>query len=201
MHEETERSQRDETMTAGENSESPERTLPRWKMFSIGTGALLLVSGLALQGYGWVSGSDGTPTGAKVSTPNGSSNLTGQKFLPNEESDPPDAPRAEERSALDDWSPTLVKGGFGLLVGFCVGYALRTFAKLAALFFGLVFLAILLLSWGGLVTVHWDKMSDGFDHLVGAMKGQFQSFKAFLQGSLPTAGLSGLGLFTGLKRK
>ena len=88
-----------------------------------------------------------------------------------------------------------------LFVGFCVGYALRVFAKIAMLVFGLVFIGILLLSWSGVVEVDWGKLSDGFDNLVGSLSTQFQSFKAFLQGSLPSASLGAVGLVGGLKKR
>lgn len=193
---------RDDTSTKADRGL---RGLPFWKKGLLFVAGLLVVSGLAIKGYSLVAGTSksaskesGAPSGS-----DGSGNLVApQKLLPGEgPTEPRERPSVEEPSTLDEWSPALVKGGLSLFVGFCVGYALRSFAKLAALVLGLVFIGILVLSWSGVVQVEWDKVSAGFDSLVAAVKTQFESFKVFLQGSLPSASLATVGLVSGLKKK
>jgi uncharacterized membrane protein (Fun14 family) len=102
---------------------------------------------------------------------------------------------------LDEWSPTLVKGGLGFFVAFWIGYSIRVFAKIVGLFAGLFSLGVLGLQQLGWVTVEWDVAHDQFAALPGFIAEQFSGFKTFLQGSLPSAGMASLGLFAGLKKK
>lgn len=48
--------------------------------------------------------------------------------------------------------------GFGGIAGWCVGFTLKKFAKLAALFVGTVFIAIQYLAYNQYVTVDWEKI-------------------------------------------
>lgn len=107
-------------------------------------------------------------------------------------------PAAEEDSG---WSMFFVKGGFSLFLGFCIGYALRTFLKVSMVAFGIVGLCILGLSYGGVLDVDWARISAAFDGIASRVKDEAQGFQTFLTGSLPAAGMAGLGLVTGLKRR
>ncbi|HQG27523.1 MAG TPA: FUN14 domain-containing protein, partial [Candidatus Ozemobacteraceae bacterium] len=48
--------------------------------------------------------------------------------------------------------------GFGGIAGWCVGFTLKKFAKMAALVVGTVFIAIQYLAYNQYVTVDWDKI-------------------------------------------
>lgn len=102
---------------------------------------------------------------------------------------------------LKDLSPTFLKGGFGMFVGFAIGFAIRAFLRLAVLIVGVYMLALTLMAYAGWVEIHWDVMGDQFDQLVENLDAQFKSFKAFLTGSIPTSGMAALGFFVGLKKK
>lgn len=102
---------------------------------------------------------------------------------------------------FDPWGPTIFRLGFSFFVAFAIGFALRAFIRLSLVYLGLVFLTVLGLSWLGWVEIHWAAPSEQFDALASGLREQFESFRAFLQGSLPAAGLAGLGLFTGLRKK
>lgn len=48
--------------------------------------------------------------------------------------------------------------GFGGIAGWCVGFTLKKFAKMAALIVGIVFIAIQYLAYNQFVTVDWEKI-------------------------------------------
>ena len=99
-----------------------------------------------------------------------------------------------------DWSPFFIKGGFSFFVGFCIGYALRAFFKISAVALGLVFLVVFGLEYAGLLQVDWDSAGELYDAAIAKLGTEFDSAKAFITGSLPSAGLAGLGLYAGFKR-
>ena len=54
--------------------------------------------------------------------------------------------------------PYLPDLSVGAILGFCAGYAIRKIGKMTALIVGLLFLALQILAWQGLLTVHWDRI-------------------------------------------
>ena len=102
---------------------------------------------------------------------------------------------------LDEWSPTMVKGGLSFFVAFWIGYSIRVFAKICGLFVGLFCVGMLGLQQLGWVTVEWSVAQAQFSSLPDLIATQFEGFKIFLQGSLPSAAMASLGLFTGLRKK
>ena len=102
---------------------------------------------------------------------------------------------------LDEWSPTLVKGGLSFFVAFWIGFLIRVFATVCGLFVGLFGLGLLGLQQLGWLTVEWSVAQAHLGALPDLIAAQFGGFKSFLQGSLPSAGMAGLGLFAGLKKK
>ena len=99
------------------------------------------------------------------------------------------------------WSPFFLKGGFSFFVAFCVGYATRVWLKMAAFFLGTFFLGVFVLSYVGAVDVDWVTLEGWWDAFAGRVEAEAVDFKTFLTGSLPQAGLAGLGLVAGFKRK
>jgi uncharacterized membrane protein (Fun14 family) len=94
-----------------------------------------------------------------------------------------------------------VKGGFGLFVGFAIGFAIRAFIKLATVIIGFYLLTLTMLAYAGWVEIHWDIMEGQFNGLISNLGAQFESFKAFLTGSIPSSGLTAAGLAGGLRQK
>jgi uncharacterized membrane protein (Fun14 family) len=93
-----------------------------------------------------------------------------------------------------------VKGGFSFFVGFCIGYALRAFFKISAVALGVVFLAIFGLQQIGIVEVDWGTAGELYDAAIEKVSGELDSFRGFLTGSLPSAGLAAFGLYAGFRR-
>ena len=177
------------------------KEFPRWKKVLLTVAGFLLVSGVALQAFALVRG-DKAPEGGKVVSDKGTLPGVGGAGLV----DSPDRPRAEgegadgKDSAFKEWSPALMKGGLSFFLGFCIGYAVRTFFRISAVVIGLVALAIFGLSYAGVLNVDWHQIQDGFDKVVAVVKEQASGFQSFITGSLPAAGLAAMGLFTGFKR-
>jgi uncharacterized membrane protein (Fun14 family) len=175
------------------------KEFPRWKKVLLTVAGFLLVAGGALQVFALTRGDKG-PEGGKVVSDH--KNLTGLEpgagFL--ERGDRPDPPAAEEKTSLEEWSPALMKGGLSFILGFCIGYAVRTFFKVSAVVIGLVALAIFGLSYAGVLNVDWQQIQQGFDRVVAAVKEQASGFQSFITGSLPSAGLAAMGIFTGFKK-
>ncbi|MFT4692522.1 MAG: putative membrane protein (Fun14 family) [Limisphaerales bacterium] len=110
------------------------------------------------------------------------------------------APTSSEIGSAD-FSKMFVKGGFGLFVGFAIGFAIRAFIKLATVIIGFYLLTLTMLAYAGWVEIHWDIMEGQFNGLISNLGAQFESFKAFLTGSIPSSGLTAAGLAGGLRQK
>ncbi|MFC4452938.1 FUN14 domain-containing protein [Deinococcus sonorensis] len=46
----------------------------------------------------------------------------------------------------------------GAIFGYCAGYAIKKIGRMTLLLVGLLFLAVQILAWQGLVTVHWSEL-------------------------------------------
>ena len=88
-----------------------------------------------------------------------------------------------------------------MFLGFAIGYAIRAFLRLATVIIGVYFLVLTLMAWAGWVEVHWGVIEGQFNQAVSNLQHQFASFKAFLMGSIPSAGLGAAGLASGLRQK
>lgn len=119
------------------------------------------------------------------------------------EASPPEpaGPAQEQGWSPQDWSPFLLKGGFGLFLGFSIGFAVRAFLRLAVLVAGFYFLLLAIMAYAGWVEVRWDVMSGQFSDVAKMLVAQFSSLKAFLNGAIPASGLTAAGLALGLRGK
>lgn len=114
-------------------------------------------------------------------------------------SEPAPAPAGDIGSR--DVSKIFVKGGFGLFMGFAIGFALRAFIRLAAVIVGFYFLTLTVLAYLGWIEIHWQVIETQVNGLLGNLGAQFESFKAFLTGAIPSSGAAATGLAVGLKKK
>ena len=184
-----------------------------------GCAAVLLVSGLLLQGYGAMRGA--APAGTESSrliAENGRSGAGALTLQPGgalvddrgarrqPAGSPPASTRVSAESPGSDdlvekWSPAMIRGGFGFFVGFAVGLVLRIFFRVSIVVIGLNLLLLFGLSYMGWLEVHWETIEAQFDQWMLSLEQQFTQFKTFISGSLPTVGLSGAGLFTGFRKR
>jgi uncharacterized membrane protein (Fun14 family) len=182
-----------------------------WKIGAVAVAALVLVAGGAMALFG---GGDPVPTEVSESTLSGSTGGAGEipgakgfsgsgggsgSSSPGETAEPA-ADLPPEGSATDLLSPALVRGGISFFAAFALAFALRSFLKLFVIFAGVWVASLFFLASMGWIEVHWTIIDDqfvGWTHTLGA---QFKSMSSFVTGSLPSAGLAGLGLVAGLKK-
>ena len=176
--------------------------MPRWKKVVLTAFVFLFLAGIALRAYAHFKGPEGDASGSVVTDQRNLAepgSAGGAGFVSTRGGPEGEAPEGGGPAA-ESWSPVLMKGSMCFLVGFSVGYALRTFFKVSAVVLGLVCLAIFGLSYAGLVQVDWASLEGHFDQIVGKIQEQAGGFKEFITGSLPSAGLASAGLVTGFKR-
>jgi len=185
------------------------RPLPRWKKCMLAMAAALVVVGVGLRVATALQEDGGRNVVQDPRTGDDTSVETADlrwSLVDSGDRTPPVSPRTQETasegaSTLGEWSPSLVKGGFGFFLGFCVGYALRTFFRIGAVVIGLVLMVFLGLSYAGVLPpLDWAAIEEPFNRLAESVGEQASGFKTFLAGNLPSAGLSGLGVFTGVKK-
>ena len=177
------------------------REFPRWKKVLLTVAVFMLLIGLAMHVYGRLSPGGGA--NGRDGTPEDQRSLTlgqGQSFLPQKGDPLPEATTDSERGEVNDWSPVLMRGGMSFLLGFCVGFALRAFFRISAVFVGLVVLAVLGLDYAGAADINWVAIQEWFNTTLGSLKEQTSGFRSFVAGSIPTVGMTGVGLFTGFKK-
>ena len=193
----------------------------RWKKALCGVAAVLVTAGLGVQIVSAATGRTGPPVaeGDDLAAPAGArsaltgsktTDFTGNEFWPEGEQPPfpgIPVPRGEHEKdpnvseAESNWGPSLLRGGVGFFIGLAVGFALRTLYKVSMVVIGFVLLAFVGFSYVGWVEVHWDAVQADMSNWGTVIEGEFTGFKNFLLGTLPSVGLSGLGIFTGFRKK
>jgi uncharacterized membrane protein (Fun14 family) len=177
-----------------------------WKIGLVVFAGLLVVAGgvLALAGSGEEDDSDAEPSA--IVQPGGGGTPGAEGLFP---TDPPDVDpdgtpeMGEDGAASPDslWSPALLRGGISFFAAFVLALAFRAFLKLALIFAGIWVASLFLLSSAGWLEVHWSAIDASFTGWASAVGDQFESFTRFVTGSLPSAGMAGLGLYAGIRRK
>ena len=174
-----------------------------WKIAAVAVAALLVVGGGALALFGGDDaapvesfrsesvGGAGTIPGAKGFSGSGGVSTTTIETA---------AETAPEEPAGNLLSPALVRGGISFFAAFAVAFALRSFLKIFIIFAGVWAASLFFLASIGWVEVHWSIIDDSFVGLTRTLGAQFESISSFITGSLPSAGLAGLGLVAGLKK-
>ena len=189
-----------------ENSAGDRRRMPRWKKMLLSLATLLVVSGLLIQGYNLVfaKDSEGRSDGSSTISrdPQATTLLPGGAGGGSGSGETSTDKETASGGLLHEWSPALVKGGLSFFLGFSFGYVFRTFFKLSALVVGMIFLGIFGLAQIGFIEgFNWDILQEWYDKAVGRVSKEAKEFKSFVAGSIPSAGMAGLGMFTGFKKR
>jgi uncharacterized membrane protein (Fun14 family) len=180
--------------------------LTRPKMIVLGTAILMMVVGLV---FAVTAERAPRPAGDPDPTPPAIPGF-GQGFAPSRPAGGENGPASRSVEAregtegafgLRDLSPFMVKGGFGLFVGFAIGFAIRAFLRLAVVIIGFYLLVLSMMAYVGWIEIHWTLMEDQFTGLLGHLSSQFESFRAFLTGAIPASGLTATGFVVGLRRR
>ncbi len=177
-----------------------------WKVGAVIVAAFFLAAGgvLALVGGGGPGAlvpeypaASGTAPGPAPG-PGARALLPGDTPLPG--SPAPAEPLAEEPPSGNPWSPALLRGGISFFVAFILAFTFRTFLRIAIVLAGLWVASLFLLASAGWIEVHWEVIDAAFRGWSATIGDQFASVTSFLTGSLPSAGLAGLGLYTGFRK-
>ena len=169
-------------------------TRGKWILLAVAT---LMVAAGVLLGKRSTGGTGGTLAGGKPNSLLGSSFAGSRLAADGTAMATTPADGADARAV----SVFLVKGGFGAFIGFAIGFAIRSFVRLAVVMLGVYFLALMFMSHAGWVEIHWSLMQDQFNRSVATLGEQFTSFKAFLTGAIPSSSMGALGLAWGLRRR
>ena len=110
----------------------------------------------------------------------------------------PDTPFGHD---LQEWSGPLMQLGFSFVAGFSLGYALAFFLKLTLVIVGGLLLALFGLQYVSLVEVNWPGIQTYYEAFVAWMQPRAGGFREFVISNIPAAGMAGLGLLLGLRKK
>lgn len=99
-------------------------------------------------------------------------------------------------------APYLEQLSFGLIAGFAVGYAFKKLGKLVAFALGLLFIALQVLAFYGLVTINWGEIQSRVDPLLEAesLRQLWQGLLAVLTFNITFAAAFVPGFVIGLRR-
>jgi uncharacterized membrane protein (Fun14 family) len=104
-------------------------------------------------------------------------------------------------NVFDSLAPYLGQISFGALAGFATGYALKKIGRMALVIFGLLFIAIQLLAYTGVVRVDWLRIQQYADPLLSknSLQGFFNGLTGMLTNNVPFAGAFIPGFLLGLR--
>lgn len=174
-----------------------------WKKALAVLSLLLGGAGVALGGFSGPS--DRAPENQAAGAAGGATTISPSSLGPGIGVGQPGLPGAQDGAAEDEattlWAPLLAKGGLSFFIAFCIGYALRTFLRGTMLVIGVVALCIFALQKAGIIDgINWERAQGYWDDLTAGLGEQFESFKTFVTGSLPSAASGGVGLVAGFRR-
>lgn len=103
--------------------------------------------------------------------------------------------------SFDLVSPLVTQLGFGGILGFIVGFAIRKILKFLAVIVGLIFVFTQYLAWKGFIDVHYERIYEVAQGLFGELGGSITAFSlpAFMTANVPLIGSFVAGLGVGFK--
>lgn len=157
--------------------------MPRWKKLSVITATAVMVTGVVLMiADPGTTAAEGGAAGAALQ-----SNLA--------DGQPDSATTAPEPAARG-----VFRLGFSFISGFALGSFLRAAVRIASIALGFWLAMTIGLAYFELVTVNWEGVDSLWSHFVANIESEWGSFRTFITGSLPAAGLVTVGFAMGIKR-
>lgn len=166
------------------------RPLARWRKVSLAAAIVVTVIGLGLWAYAALTAGD-APAATRSTT------LAPHSLAPTSSAEPAEA----EPGPLALWSPAVFRLGFSFVAAFCMAFALRTFARMAAVAVGAALILLVGLQYAGLIEVRWDVMEERYSNLSTWLSAQTSTFTALVTGYLPSAASAGAGFIAGFTRR
>jgi uncharacterized membrane protein (Fun14 family) len=112
-------------------------------------------------------------------------------------------------TAIDALKPVLANVGFGAVMGFCSGYAMKQVGKALAFVVGVSFIGLQAAASTGYIHVDWTKVRDDVAKKMDAngdgtfdaedAKRWWRSFKTIMTSQLPSAGGFSFGFLYGVR--
>jgi uncharacterized membrane protein (Fun14 family) len=198
----------------------PGAGMPAWKKYAIVAAAILLFAGVGLRVYASANRASRTAqsvksAGADRRSPDAGKSLAGNSLVAGGSQSPGGTTTtttpgsvASPQTAQDTpsmgekVSPVCIAGGVSFFAGLAIGSVLRIFFKIALAIAGVGFLAVFGLSYLNVIPpIDWKTVDQKAGQVVGQVQEKAQGFLNDSFVSLPSAGLAGAGLVSGLKRK
>ncbi len=174
---------------------------PGWVKLVLLVSVLVMAGGAALGIAARAGGGGGAPAAERAAGGELPEGASGFDIIPQGGGEDAAADAGgDDAEWMREWSPAIFRLGFSFFVGFAIAYALRTFVKLSLVVVGLFALLLFGLEYGGFLEIHWGAIGDRYESLAGWASGQFESFKTFITGELPSAAAAVGGLALGFKR-
>ncbi len=169
-----------------------------WKKIVLGTILSVMVVSTAARAF-VASGGESTKPQSELSSDlksqGGSVNLPEILGIPGQTEVEPEP----EPSSLEAALPYLSEGSFFALIGFALGYASKKIVKLMLIFLAIFFVGIQALSYGGVLSVDWQKFVDLLNDLILNLK-ENETLTEVLKDRVPTAGAMMAGYWLGFRR-
>lgn len=167
-------------------------TMPRWERAALGLAVIASVGGGV---WTLVSGDvPVTPSAADASS------ALGANLVP-EGTATTDGVVNSTTASEEPSSKGVFRLGFSFAACFCIGLFVRAVLKIAAIAVGFWLVMTFALAQAELVNVDWQAINDLYDAFVARAARDVETFKGFVLGSLPAAGLGATGLLLGLRRR
>jgi len=99
----------------------------------------------------------------------------------------------------DTLTPVIFQLGVGGIGGFLVGYAVKKVLKILAIFLGIIILILAYLGYTGIITVHYEKLAETVQGLMG-LSGQASNLFVAIASHIPFAASFALGCALGFKK-
>lgn len=183
-----------DTEQDGSPGGSSRRPLARWRKLSLAAAIAVTLVGIGLWGYAALTAGD-----AASAPPTGGGGFAPSSLAPASGTGAAESDAAPRPVAL--WSPAVFRLGFSFVAAFCMAFALRTFARMAAVAVGSALLLLVGLQYAGLIEVRWDVMEERYNNLSGWLSAQTSTFTALVTGYLPSAASAGAGFIAGFTRR
>jgi uncharacterized membrane protein (Fun14 family) len=173
----------------------------RWLLVTV---LLVFLVGLGIRSYGYLVNSPA----ARKTDPPAADRDSAQKPMPGALRDngaerrlrPDPAAPADEADWALELAPYLTEGGLSFFIGFCIGYFLRVVAKTVIFVVGGLYVALILLSHYGMITVDWGSMQHLLQQILLNTKTQVEGLRGVLSVGVPSVAMGTLGIWRGFKK-
>jgi uncharacterized membrane protein (Fun14 family) len=100
---------------------------------------------------------------------------------------------------LDFFAPLAAQLGFGGVVGFAIGYAVKKILKIIVIFIGIYFISLLYLSHVGFIKINYDRIISAFETFASKLLHGGVTIPSFMTANIPFIGSFIVGFGLGLK--